>query len=63
MYGIVCHQVLIILHHYYHLEIHSIILICVYIYDVLNASIRYFMSYFSLGALLSMILIWLTVTC
>ena len=36
-YGIVCHQVLLTLNHYHHLEIHSIILICVY--DVLNAFI------------------------
>ena len=30
-YGIVCHQVLLILNHCHHLEIHWIMLICVYI--------------------------------
>jgi len=58
-FSLACHQVLLFLNHYNHLEIHSIILICVYIrctkrfycvvaYLVLLNRPRYFMSYFLL---------------
>ena len=64
-YGIICHQVLLILNHYYHLEIHSIISICVYIrctkrfycfvvYLDLLSRPRYLCCIFSLCVLLSL---------